>query len=167
MLSLENFGENASKSSFFPVPVVARKGTLHVNVLNMPLPGQRLTSSWRHKIMFASVHVTDNDVSFLGRPRNACLVNILNAKRNSTRSLTSIFRTTIGYIFTMFSPHGILISHWSWYDKSLFWVSKVVTKQRVKTHYRIQNRKKKHYPKSDFVFLKSLKMVLAMYVSSL
>ena len=48
---------------FFPVPIMARKGTLPVNVLKTPLPGQRLMSSWRHQISFATVHVTD-DISF-------------------------------------------------------------------------------------------------------
>ena len=32
ILSLEHFGENASKSSFFPVPIMARKGTLPANI---------------------------------------------------------------------------------------------------------------------------------------
>ena len=40
ILSLENFGEIASKSFFFPVPIMARKGTLPSNVLKTPLPGQ-------------------------------------------------------------------------------------------------------------------------------
>ena len=94
------------------------------------------------------------------------LRSILNAKRNATRSLTSISRTTIWYIFTIFSPYESLISHWSWYKKSLFWISKFVTKLKVKTQYLIQNRKKKCYPKSD-LFLKSLKMMLSLYISSL
>ena len=41
---LENFGEIASKSSFSPVPIMARKSTLPANVLKTPLPGQRLTA---------------------------------------------------------------------------------------------------------------------------
>ena len=45
---------------------------------------------------------------------------ILSAKRNATWSLTSISRKTIWCIFTIFSPHESLISHWSWYEKSLF-----------------------------------------------
>ena len=43
ILSLENVGENASKI-FFPVPIMARKGKLPVNVLKTPLPKQMITS---------------------------------------------------------------------------------------------------------------------------
>ena len=64
ILSLENLGEIVSKSSFFRVPIMAQKSMLPANVLKMPLPGQRLMSSWRHKITFSTVCVTDDDVSF-------------------------------------------------------------------------------------------------------
>ena len=47
---------------------MARKGTLPANVLKTPLPGQRLTSSQRHEITFATVHVTDDDISFVTVP---------------------------------------------------------------------------------------------------
>ena len=43
-LSLENFGENASKKNFFSVPIMVQKCTLPGNVLKTPLPGQILTS---------------------------------------------------------------------------------------------------------------------------
>ena len=43
---------------------MARKDTLTASVLKTPLPGLRLTSSWRHKSTFATEHVTDDDVSF-------------------------------------------------------------------------------------------------------
>ena len=59
--------ENGSKS-VFPVPIMARKGTYRVNVLNTPLPGQNITSCWRREITFATVHVTDDDVSFCDGP---------------------------------------------------------------------------------------------------
>ena len=36
---------NCFKIFFLPVPIMARKSTLPANVLKMPLPGQRLTSS--------------------------------------------------------------------------------------------------------------------------
>ena len=36
---------NSFEKFFFPVPTVAQKGTLHVNVLKTPPPGQRITSS--------------------------------------------------------------------------------------------------------------------------
>ena len=70
IFSLENFVENASKS-YFPVPIMARKATLPANVLKSPLPGQILTSCWRHEITFAAVHVhvTDDNVSFCDGPR--------------------------------------------------------------------------------------------------
>ena len=68
ILLLKNFGNNASKSSFFPVPIMARKGTLPANVLKMPFPGQRITSPWRYKFTFANVHVTDDDISFCDGP---------------------------------------------------------------------------------------------------
>ena len=60
--------ENCFKKFFFPVPIMARKSTLPANVLKTPLPGQRLKSSWRHEITFTTVHVTDDDVSFLTVP---------------------------------------------------------------------------------------------------
>ena len=41
------------------------------NVLKTPLPRQRLTSSLRHEITFATVHVTNDDVSFCDGARNA------------------------------------------------------------------------------------------------
>ena len=68
ILSLENLGEVASRSSFFPVRIMVRKSTLPANVLEMMLPGQRLTSSWRHEITFAIMHITDDDVSFCDGP---------------------------------------------------------------------------------------------------
>ena len=70
IFSLENFGENASKTFCFPVPVMARNGMLPANVFKPPLPGQRLTSCWRHEITFATMHVTctDDDVSFCNGP---------------------------------------------------------------------------------------------------
>ena len=40
---------------------------LPANVLKTRLPGQRLSSSQRHKFTFATVHVTD-DVSFCDGP---------------------------------------------------------------------------------------------------
>ena len=43
ILSLENFIENAS--IIFPVPLMARKGTLPANILKTPLPRQRRKSS--------------------------------------------------------------------------------------------------------------------------
>ena len=33
IFSLEKFGENISKTSFFPVPLMERKGTLPANIL--------------------------------------------------------------------------------------------------------------------------------------
>ena len=73
---------SASKSYFScRLPIVARKGTLHANVLKTPLPGQRLTSSWCHEIMLASVHVTDDDRSF-------CALECLYIKPQS-RALTA------------------------------------------------------------------------------
>ena len=68
ILSVENFGENAPKSSFSCTYNV-QKGTLPANILKTPLPGQRLTSSWRHKITFTSVHGTDGNVNFCDCPR--------------------------------------------------------------------------------------------------
>ena len=53
---------------FFPVPIMARKATLPANVFKTPLPGQRLTSCWRHEITFATVHVTGDDISFCDGP---------------------------------------------------------------------------------------------------
>ena len=51
---------------------MARKSPFPANVLQMPLPGQMITSFWRHEIKLATVHVTDNDVRFiLWRPQNA------------------------------------------------------------------------------------------------
>ena len=41
---------------------------LHANVLKTQLSWQILTSSWRHEITIASVHVTDDDVSFCDGP---------------------------------------------------------------------------------------------------
>ena len=60
ILSLENFGENVSKSSFFPVTIMVRKGMLPANVLKTPLPGQ-MKQFWHHEIMLATVHITDDD----------------------------------------------------------------------------------------------------------
>ena len=53
---------------FFPIPIMARKGTLPVSVLKTPLPGQMITHFWRHEITFATVHVTDDDVRFCDDP---------------------------------------------------------------------------------------------------
>ena len=70
ILTLENF-ERMLRKVLFSVPIMERKGKLHVNVLKMPLPGQRLTLSWCHKLTSASMLVTEDDVSFCGGPRNA------------------------------------------------------------------------------------------------
>ena len=47
---------------------MARKRTLPENTFKTPLPGQVQTSSWRQDIMFATVHITDDDVSFVTAP---------------------------------------------------------------------------------------------------
>ena len=40
------------------------KGTLPANILKIPLPGQMITSFWRHEITLASVHFTDDSIKF-------------------------------------------------------------------------------------------------------
>ena len=42
--------------------------TLPGNFLKTPLPGQIITSIWRHEITFATVHITDDDVKFCDGP---------------------------------------------------------------------------------------------------
>ena len=69
IFSFDNFGENASKISFFRVPILARKGTsLPANVLQTSPTGQSLRSCGRYEITFATVHVTDDEVSFSDGP---------------------------------------------------------------------------------------------------
>ena len=68
ILSLENFGKKCFEKFFFPEPIIALKCTLPVKVLKTLLPGRRLTSSWRHGITFATMHITDDDVSFCDGP---------------------------------------------------------------------------------------------------
>ena len=53
-----------------PVFCTYNGAEMHVtrDVLKTPLSGHRLTSSWRHEITFATVHVTDADVSFFDGP---------------------------------------------------------------------------------------------------
>ena len=70
ILSLKNFRQKA----FFPLSIMARKGTLPANVLKTPLPGQRLMSSWRHKNTFPTVHASDDDVSFCDSPKRQILI---------------------------------------------------------------------------------------------
>ena len=47
---------------------MAQKDTLPANVLKTQIPGQMITSFWRHKITFATVHITDDDVRFWDSP---------------------------------------------------------------------------------------------------
>ena len=46
---------------------MVQKGMLLANILKMPLPGQ-ITSCGRHKITFATMHVTDGDFRFCDGP---------------------------------------------------------------------------------------------------
>ena len=50
------------------VPTMAWKGTVPGYNLKTPLPGQMITPVWRHKITFATVHVTDEGVRFCDGP---------------------------------------------------------------------------------------------------
>ena len=47
---------------------MAWKRTLPENIFKTPLPGQIQTSSWRQDIMFTTVHITDDDISFVTAP---------------------------------------------------------------------------------------------------
>ena len=66
------------------------------------------------------------------------LFYILNKKRNATLSLTSDSGLTIGYIFTLFSPHESLISQWFWQDLSFIFNSK--RHQKVGVHNTVPRR---------------------------
>ena len=64
----ENFEENEPVNLYFLRLKARGNGTFTVCVLKTPVPGQILTSCWRHVFTFAAVHATDADVTFYDGP---------------------------------------------------------------------------------------------------
>ena len=79
----EIFEENELENLYFLWLKARENGTFAACVLKMPLPGQIPTSCWRHVFTFATMHVTDSDVTFCDGPG---MVTIKAAKQvyNST-----------------------------------------------------------------------------------
>ena len=78
---LENFEETALVKLRFPSLKCHGKDKFTACIFKMPLPGWRLMSSWHHSFTFATVHVTDADVTFVTALE--CLVKTAKQVYNS------------------------------------------------------------------------------------